>query len=198
MRMGKLQQARLARRHFSAAPVRFLVNAPQSLSDHDAVVKSFTFKYDTGVGFYSRKVRERDLDPRFPWLLSDLVEAERDVTVAFVRDQLFAFALERAAFIEQTLDWRLADSQYAHRAWQPTSLPERLRQAVVQFMEDIGGHYARLDFLESGGAYTFLEANFTGEWCWLDSDGRHGLRDKILAEIDPRTPCHSAPRATYH
>jgi hypothetical protein len=61
-------------------------------------------------------------------------------------------------------------------------------------MHEAGAHYARLDFLLAGDRFVFLEANFTGEWGWLDPLGKHGLRDKILYEIDPRTPCIGCPR----
>ena len=41
-----------------------------------------------------------------PWFLSDFVDATHDVTVAVVRDELFAFELDRSIFIDQTIDWR--------------------------------------------------------------------------------------------
>ena len=65
-------------------------------------------------------------------------------------------------------------------------------------MRDAGAHYARLDFLRRGAGdraedYVFLESNFTGEWGWLDPRGEHGLLQKVLEEIDPRTPCVACP-----
>ena len=61
-------------------------------------------------------------------------------------------------------------------------------------MHEAGAHYARLDFLLASDRFVFLQANFTGEWGWLDPLGKHGLRDKTLYEIDPRTPCVGCPR----
>ena len=198
MRLGKLQQLRMARKHFAVTPSQFLVNFPGGLRPGvESVAKSFNFKYELGVGFYSRKVREDELDPTCPWFLTDFVDAQWDVTVVVVCDQLFAFSLDRRVFLDQTIDWRLAPSEYAHRQWAPIKLPSAAADGIFAFMNEAGAHYARLDFLLADNRYVFLEANFTGEWGWLDQDGRFGLRDTILAEIDPRTPCVSCPRIEW-
>ena len=59
MRLGKLQQLRMARKHFAITPSRFLINFPAALRPGvESVAKSFNFKYELGIGFYSQKVRE--------------------------------------------------------------------------------------------------------------------------------------------
>ena len=194
-RIGKMQQLRVARKHFVTTPYSFLINRPDALRPGvESVAKSFSFHFGNNGGFYARPVREDQLDPACPWFLTNLVKARWDVTVAVVRDDLFAFSLDRSAFINQTIDWRLAPEDYARGNWQPLALPPAMDDAVFAFLRGFGAHYARLDFLRSGDTYTFLEANFTGEWGWLDPEGRFGLRDKILHEIDPRTPRVSCPR----
>ncbi len=198
LRLGKLHQLRLAKKYFSMPSYRYLVGTPESFRPgHESVAKSFSFKFDLGVGFYSRRVKETELDPKYPWFLTEFVDAERDVTVAVVRDELFAFSLDRSAFIRDTIDWRLAPSEYAHRNWKPATLPEELTKGIFAFLADVGAHYARLDFLQAGDRFMFLESNFTGEWAWLDADNTHGLMKKILHEIDPRTPVHPCPRLVW-
>lgn len=195
MRTAKMQQLRIAAKYFEATPYRFVVGHEDYLhKGRKSVAKSFTFKFADGIGFYTRKVDEGDLDPSHPWFLTDFVDADQDVTVALVRDELFAFALDREPFIDDTIDWRKAPTEYAHRGWDPISLPENLKRAIFSFAEAVSVHYARLDFLKKGSRYIFLEANYTGEWGWLDPDGEHGLMKKILYEIDPRTPCIGCPR----
>jgi hypothetical protein len=61
-------------------------------------------------------------------------------------------------------------------------------------MAEVGQHFARIDFLRKDDHYTFLEANYNGEWGWLDPDFTEGLGAKIVHEIDPETPCMSCPR----
>jgi hypothetical protein len=193
-RLGKMQQLRLAGNYFVTTPYSFLINRPDALRPGvESVAKSFGFRYGADAVFCSNKVWEDQLDPRCPWFLTDLVTAEADVTVAFVRDELFAFSLDRRSFVDGTIDWRLAPGENALRNWKPITLSPSFSEKIFAFMMEAGAHYGRLDFLHDGGKYVFLEVNFTGEWGWLDPEGQHGLRDKILREIDPMTPCISCP-----
>ncbi len=197
-RSCKMQQMRLAAKYFTVTPFRFVVGSEKFLRPgFQSVAKSFTFKYADGIGFYARKVDEGSLDESHPWFLTDYIDADEDVTVALVRDELFAYSLDRHAFLNETIDWRKAPSAHAHKGWQPVNLPTDLEKAIFSFSADVGVHYARLDFLKKGSKYTFLEANFSGEWGWLDTDNKNGLMTKILYEIDPRTPLVSCPRPIW-
>jgi hypothetical protein len=197
-RSGKLQQLRVAERHFSITPFRFLLNRGDQLRPGgSSVCKSFNFKFVDGVGFYSSRVDEGDLDPAQPWLLTDFVDATHDVTVAVVRDELFAFELDRSVFIEQTIDWRQSPVRHAHRGWKRVEIPAQIQIGISGFMDEVGQHFARIDFLRKGDRYTFLEANYNGEWGWLDPDATEGLMLKIIHEIHPDTPCVSCPRLRW-
>lgn len=195
-RTGKLRQLRVAAEYFEVTPHHFLYQRPDLLRfAQTSVVKSFTFKFADGIGFYSRAVPESDLDPGEPWFLTDLIDADQDMTVAVVRDELFAFTLERDHFLADTIDWRQAPAGHAHRGWKRIQLPEDFAARIHAFIARLHVHFARIDFLRrrSDGAYVFLEANLNGEWGWLDPDGKEGLLGKILYEIDPATPCVPCP-----
>jgi hypothetical protein len=198
LRSGKLQQLRVAAKYFPVTPHRFLFNRPDLLrAGQSSVAKSFNFKYADGIGFYSTRVNEDDLDSSEPWFLTDFVDATHDVTVAVIRDDLFAFDLDRTPFLGRTIDWRQAPMEYAHRGWRRSELPGALRTGIFEFMREVGQHFARIDFLRSGERYVFLEANYNGEWGWLDPDATEGLMTKIVREIDPMTPCVSCPRPRW-
>lgn len=198
LRSGKLLQLRVAARYFDITPYRMLVNRPDLLRDGTtSVAKSFSFKYADGVGFYSTPVDEGALDPAHPWFLTDLIDATHDVTVAVVRDEIFAFELDRRPFLGETIDWRRAPMQYAHRGWVRIDLPEAVQAGISGFMTEVGQHYARLDFLRKDDHYTFLEANYNGEWGWLDPAATEGLMAKILYEISPDTPRNPCPRPSW-
>jgi hypothetical protein len=198
LRSGKLQQLRVAPKYFEITPYRFIFNRGDKLRPGVAsVCKSFNFKYSDGVGFYSSKVDEGELDAAQPWFLSDFVDATHDVTVAVVRDETFAFELDRSVFIEETIDWRQSPVRHAHRGWTRADIPLVLREGIFSFMAEVGQHFARLDFLRKGDRHTFLEANYNGEWGWLDPDSTEGLMAKIVHEIDPDTPCVSCPRPQW-
>ena len=198
LRSGKLMQLRVAPKYFEITPYSFVLNRADRLRPGTtSVCKSFNFKYTNGVGFYSSKVDEGDLDAGQPWFLTDYIDATHDVTVAVVRDQLFAFELDRTGFIDETIDWRRAEFVYAHRGWKRVNIPHDLQTGIFGFMSEVGQHFARIDFLRKGDRYTFLEANYNGEWGWLDPDGAEGLMAKIAYEIDPTTPCISCPRPQW-
>ena len=198
LRSGKLMQLRIAPKYFEITPYSFVLNRGDRLrAGTVSVCKSFNFKYADGVGFYSSKVDEGDLDPAQPWFLTDFVEATHDVTVAVIRDQLFAFELDRSSFIDKTIDWRRAPFVYSHRGWKRVDIPKDLQAGIFGFMAEVGQHFARVDFLRKGDRYTFLEANYNGEWGWLDPDSTEGLMAKIVYEIDPDTPCVSCPRPQW-
>lgn len=195
LRSGKLMQFQIAPKYFEITPYSFVLNRGDRLRPGTvSVCKSFNFKYANGVGFYSSKVDEGELDPAQPWFLTDYIDATHDVTVAVVRDQLFAFELDRTDFIDQTIDWRRAPFVYSHRGWKRVDIPKDLETAIFGFMAEVGQHFARVDFLRKDDRYTFLEANYNGEWGWLDPDGTEGLMTKVIYEIDPLTPCVSCPR----
>ncbi len=198
LRSGKLQQLRVAPKYFGITPYSFLFNRGDKLRPGvQSVCKSFNFKYAEGIGFYSSKVDEGELDPTQPWFLTDFVDATHDVTVAVVRDELFAFELDRSIFIDQTIDWRQSPVRHAHKGWKRVEIPEALRVGIFSYMAEVGQHFARIDFMRKGDRYTFLEANYNGEWGWLDPDSTEGLMAKIVYEIDPDTPRASCPRPTW-
>jgi hypothetical protein len=198
LRSGKLQQLRVAPKYFDIAPYSFVFNRGDQLhAGKVSVCKSFNFKYADGIGFYSQKVDEGLLDPAQPWFLTDYVDASHDVTIAVVRDELFAFELDRSAFIGETIDWRRAPVRHAHRGWKRVEVPTALATAIFAFMAEVGQHFARVDFLRQGERHVFLEANYNGEWGWLDPEGTEGLMAKIVHEIDPDTPLVSVPRPSW-
>ena len=198
LRSGKLQQLRVAPKYFEVPPYRFVFNRGDQLRPGTAsVCKSFNFKYADGIGFYSQRVDEGSLDPAQPWFLTEYIDATHDVTVAVVRDELFAFELDRSIFIAETIDWRRAPVRHAHRGWKRVDVPASLQSAILGFMAQVGQHFARIDFLRQGDRYVFLEANYNGEWGWLDPDATEGLMRKIVHEIDPDTPLISVPRPNW-
>jgi glutathione synthase/RimK-type ligase-like ATP-grasp enzyme len=126
-------------------------------------------------------------------MVQKLVEADRDVTVAVVRDSLFAFEQSRNALHDRLVDWRELSGDAAPNAWRRHQLPPGLESAIFAFMDEMGLQFGRLDFLLNELGYHFLEVNTNGEWAWLDPDGRHGLLPKVVDEISPDTPIHPIP-----
>jgi hypothetical protein len=159
-----------------------------------SVVKSLTSQRVAAKSvLFTTRVQEDQLSPASPWMIQDLVEADKDVTVVCIRDALFAFEFDRGGLPERVLDWRQARVRNPDQAWRPHQLPPATADSIRQFMDRMSLHYGRLDFLLAGDRYWFLEVNPNGEWGWLDPRGEAGIQDRLVQELSPDTPCHPLP-----
>ena len=198
-RAGKFVQLRVAARHLQVPGYQFRLGLPSAFADDAAVVVKSLTTEPVGPAaqrhlLFTTRVDDRALSPDCPWMVQDYIHADRDVTVAFVRDQLFAFELDRTVFRDELADWREMPTDWEGGRWFPHVLPAPLQDAIFAFMAELDLQFGRLDFLCGQGGYFFLEVNTNGEWAWLDTEGRYGLLDKVAAEIDPgSTPVHSIP-----
>jgi len=194
LRIGKLVQLEVGRKFFIIPSYEFFSSPrTQRQTGRERIVKSLSSERVTEDKYlWTTRVKEDELDPNAPWMVQDRVEATHDVTVVFVRDKMFGFALDRRGFVDQTDDWReVGDSKSLE--WETYPLTSGLEEAITGFMTEIGLHYGRLDFLYDGTKYFFLEVNSNGEWDWLDPKGDVGLLNKMLEEIHPDSRLHSIP-----
>ncbi len=199
---GKFVQLRVAARHFRAPPYQFRKGVKSVFPEGDGVVvKSLTME-PVGADearelLFTTRVDDKELSPDCPWMVQRYVRAEKDVTVAFVRDRLFAFELDRKSFLDSVADWRELPSDWDEARWRPHALSNEAASGVFGFMGDLGLHFGRLDFLWTPDGYYFLEVNTNGEWAWLDTEGRHGLLPKVVEEVSPDTPLHPIPALRF-
>lgn len=194
-RVGKFVQMRVAADLFQVPPWQFLRDAPEYLAPKkEAVVKSLTLsRVAKGAVLYATRVDQQELDPHEPWLVQDYVDADADITVVYVRGELFAFELART-FTDRTIDWREVSLEPAYYRWAAHHLPAGLAAAIRQYMGRLALDYGRLDFLRlRSGDYAFLEVNPHGEWGWLDPQGLFGVLPAIIREVSPQTPVHPLP-----
>jgi len=197
-RAGKFVQMRVAAKHLKVPPYQFRLRLPSTFTGSQPVVaKSLTTepvgaKEDREL-LFTTKVDDGELSPECPWMVQSYVHADKDVTVAFVRGRIFAFELDRSSFRDKTADWREMPVDWEAGKWQAHALPEAVARGITGFMNEMGLHFGRLDFLLAPNGYYFLEVNANGEWAWLDTEGRHGLLPAIVQEIDPATARHPIP-----
>lgn len=182
--VGKMRQLRIASRSFRI-PGTLLrgSRSPVEPAFSPAIVKSLTGSIiDGNRVFWTRRIpRGARLDRGRLWLIQEEVDATHDVTVAMVGTAVFAFSLDRSLLAEP--DWRKVGSEMR---WEPVDLSPQESGGLREFMTDCGFKFARIDFLRSAsGELVFLEANATGQWAWLDLDGRSGLLDAVCRELDP-------------
>jgi hypothetical protein len=182
-RTGKLLQLRQASVLFTVPVYEFVLNeTPRADS---AVVKSLSSELVGDRVLYTTEVRTSDLDLRYPWFVEQYVAGSLDVTVVFVRGQMFAFALERD-FLKRSIDWRECISP--EQKWLRHPLPPYLSAAILQYMESLKLDFGRFDFLlDEQQRYWFCEVNPNGQFAWLDLNGKQGLMDAVAQEISPFT-----------
>ena len=197
-RVGKFVQLDAARVFFNVPTYQFSVGAPfEKAKGRGYVAKSLTFETigpeSEGATLFTTKVDTDQLSPGVPWFVQECITAETDVTVQVVRDEAFAFELDRRPFMDKTVDWRELAADETSGEWQPHILPEDTEKKIFAFMDRLGLHFGRLDFLLGKGVYYFLEVNPSGQWGWLDVEGKHGLLNKVIKEISPATPCTPIP-----
>lgn len=189
-RTGKLLQLCQARYVFRVPEYEFLLNEEPSASE--AVVKSLSNELIGNKVLYSTRAHTSDLDQHYPWLLQQYVPASHDVTVVFVRGQVFAFSLKRD-FLDKSIDWRRFISP--NQKWSQHTLPESVSKAITAYMNTLSLDFGRLDFLlDEEQQYWFCEVNPNGQYAWLDLVGSHGVMDAVTREISPSSQIHPIRR----
>jgi hypothetical protein len=152
-RAGKFIQMRIAAKHLNVPPYQFRVRLPSIFPDsRGTVVKSLTTEpvgpLEERELLFTTRVDDRYLSPNCPWLVQRYINADKDVTVAFVYDQLFAFELDRNEFRGQMVDWREMPTDWKAGQWHPHQLPDTVACGIFGFMRELGLHFGRLDFLK--------------------------------------------------
>lgn len=128
---------------------------------------------------YTSRVDLNLIDRGKPWYLQALVDANQDVTCAFVAGSCF-WASRPRANMQNCLDVREAQEINEWEVYHPS--PQQ-QSKVLGLMQDLCLDYGRLDFLEQGDNLVFLEVNPNGQYAWLDIDNKQGLISRIIDEI---------------
>lgn len=197
-RLNKMYQLRMAADIFNVPATYFT----SSLSQHpprwqQTVVKSLTGGLLGERTLFTTLVDPYQLDPAYPWLLQQYIEARYDLTVVVVRDKVFSFRLDRD-FLNETVDFRAPADGSTWDAWQPCSMPESFEAAVLALMKRFRLDYGRLDFLMMAeDEVYFCEVNPNGQFAWLDLQDSVGLLSAVAHEIDPTTPCYPISYTPY-
>lgn len=170
---NKLYQLHIARAVGLATPRTFATNSSEIPIDADIyAVKSidtahFTtpdleyFTYTTGI--LRDELEGSDLSLA-PVCVQEYLHDKVDMRVAYINRKLFPFEIRsNGKGIEG--DWRKTrkeDLQYL-----PANLPSVITENLLALMHRLHLKYGGIDLARCGDVYYFIEANPTGEWCWL-------------------------------
>ncbi len=190
-RTGKLLQLILARKHLHVPDFEFVFKIAPHENTDARVVKSLSGSKLGDRVLYTTRIEPNKLCSDSPWFVQNLVDAIYDLTVVFVRDELFAFRLKRENW-NGGIDWRefISDSQ----VWEKIELTPTAAKAIKDYMAELRLDFGRLDLLvDENGIIHFCEVNPNGQFAWLDLRNENGLLQRITAEISPDTERHAIP-----
>ncbi|MDB5801745.1 MAG: RimK-like protein [Rhodocyclales bacterium] len=107
------------------------------------------------------------------------IEPKLDLRVTVLGDRIWCDEI-RLDQGEIEGDWRLHSKDHLH--FNPYDLPREVAKRCVQLTRDLGLRYGAIDLAFSKETYWFIEINPTGEWGWLDREGR-GISEAIANEL---------------
>ena len=180
-RFGKFAQLRMAKEFFKVPDWQYIRSSHSISFDGDCVTKSLSMEFvRDSMPMFTRSVNPAELSPDYPWFLQRKIDADADVTIAYVAGECFAFELDRNSFTG--VDWR--PHIYAQDlTWNRITIPNSLVASVRAYMSKAGLKFGRLDFLRRDTDFFFLEVNPNGQWAWLDLDGNEGLFDAVVKQL---------------
>lgn len=139
---------------------------------------------------YVQSVEADRLSPDWPWLVQEVAPGRRDATVLYVQGRCFGFAMEETRSRLGVEDWRIRNDAYRDR-WRRWDLPPGLAERIGGYMERLGLHFGRLDFIVGDDETWFLEVNPNGQFGWLDDPDGWPLHHAVLdAVLDPASTIH--------
>jgi hypothetical protein len=125
------------------------------------------------------------LSPAWPWLLQDMAIGDRDATVLYVQGHCFGFEMEESRTELGVEDWRIRNGAHNDK-WRRWEMPPGLPERISSYMERLGLHFGRLDFIIGDSDVVFLEVNPNGQFGWLDDPNEWPLHHVVLdAALDP-------------
>jgi hypothetical protein len=185
-RVGRLTQMRAARDFFTVPDwaVGWGIRWPAGRR----MVKRLTTE---GLGeqrnrfIFVQSVDCERLSPEWPWLLQGIATGSRDATVLYVQGRCFGFEMEETRTDLGVEDWRIRNGAHKDK-WRRWDVPQDLPDRIAAYMDRLGLHFGRLDFIIGNGDVVFLEVNPTGQFGWLDDPNNWLLHRAVLdAALDP-------------
>lgn len=178
--VGKIVQMKAAKNYFNVP--EWSVSLNNNLECGECVVKSLaTEKTNDNKIIYTTQVFKENLDPKFPWLLQNIIVADLDVTIVFINGKCFPFELQRE---KNLIDWR-KEINKNKQVWKVHTLDNEMRGKIESLMKDLNLKFGRLDFLFNSDGYHFLEVNPNGQWAWLDLNNENGLMAEMIKQVSP-------------
>jgi hypothetical protein len=174
---NKVHQLVLARSLGLAVPRTWITNDADLLSRNDAQAR-YAFKAQTWLGTLDGRVLFTNIVSRdaiqdqkrligvAPGIFQEVVAKRCEYRVTFVDDSSYCVRIHSQERIDTAIDWRRNQRDVRYELCE---LPDSVQMALHGYVDRLGLRFAAVDMIETPeGEFTFLEANPTGNWLWLE------------------------------
>lgn len=174
----KPHQLRIARSVGLHTPRTLITNSPEEvhhfaeLVDRPLITKPLGTPYIThaigGETMYTRVVDLDKLDgvSLTAHLFQERVVKDYEVRLICIDGACLSARIDAHSLAAQ-IDWR---ADYDALEYSPLEAPKPVVASVRSYMAAMNLSYAAMDFIvQPDGTWTFLEANPSGQWAWMDS-----------------------------
>lgn len=101
-----------------------------------------------------------------PLLMQRNIEKKHELRVVCVGEYVFSFIVPSQDYGYTKVDWRYGNA-FLH--FEPTTLPERVREGLLKVLSDLELDYGSFDLIVTPqDEYFYIECNPDGQWGWLD------------------------------
>jgi hypothetical protein len=189
-RLDKITQLRLASKFFRIPETSFTFNRSVASKDSTQASKSLS---GASVGeqlLHSASATAEMLDPQFPRLTQEQIDARFCVTVVYIHGRQFSFKSDRKPILERKMvDWNEEPGTHDLGNWTEIELgyDSVLEYLVCWLMKKFDLKYGQLDFLYDSRGLVFLGVNPNGQFASLDIENRTGMINAFCEEINPNT-----------
>ncbi len=187
----KLFQLKLAKSIGFAVPNTLVTNDPEIIndfiSDNFSIIKpisnGFVKNNDGLFSIFTNSVPiEYSIDCdkiiETPIYLQEKIDAEYDVRITVVGDEVFPVAIRKVD--SDQVDWRRPNIK---KEYLLTDIPTELKSACKQITRRLGLKFSAIDLMKRGDEYVFLEINPAGEWVWLEVELGIPISQHIIKEL---------------
>lgn len=181
--LGKATQMIVASKFFKVPKWKMFWSSEDfEVTENQCVKSASASAFGNGEYLFTKEIEKGSyLKQQYPWFVQQTIYASNDLTVLFIKDECFAFTLDRTQIAG--LDWR-REIFSKDLKWVFMVLDETFILAIKNYMEELDLQFGRLDFLiDNNNDYWFLEVNPNGEWGWLDEKYEYGIYEKFLLQF---------------
>jgi ATP-grasp ribosomal peptide maturase len=112
-------------------------------------------------------------------LFQEALEKSYELRITVIGTDVFPVKVEAPE--GSGIDWRM---EAEHAAWTFVDLPDRIHDAVLRIMSELGLSYGAFDMIvDPDGEYYFLEINPMGQFAWMESITGGRMYDALMRTL---------------